>query len=120
MSTKLRIMPDNPSSKPVHPHQHEASPAATAQHARLQVSQAERPPKGGMSLTALRLWTGLSAIVMGTSIVMLLCIYTDDGPADTILHISAWCTFLASALNGWNFYSNLRSRQAKGKKQASE
>ena len=73
-----------------------------------------------MSLNTIRIWICLSTLLFLLSILLLIHVYTDDGPGEITLTILGWICLIATSLNLWNFRSALRKKRAEERRSGNQ
>lgn len=64
-----------------------------------------------LSLKAIRIWLGVSVVVLLLGFVLVIASYTSDEPANVLNQITAWAVLVSAALNVWNFSHALRKKR---------
>lgn len=64
-----------------------------------------------LSLKALRIWLGVSVVVLLLGFVLVIVSYTSDEPANVLNQITTWAVLVSAALNVWNFSHTLRRKR---------
>lgn len=64
-----------------------------------------------LSLKAIRIWLGVSVVVLLLGIVLVVASYTSDEPTNVMNLITAWVALVSALLNVWNFSHALRQKR---------